>query len=502
MAVVQISKIQVRRGKKNQGTGMPQLASGELAWAIDTQELFIGSGAISEGAPTVRNTKVLTDKDSLLELVGQYRYQYDSQLQYSPVSGAISRTLQNRLDDGKVSARNFGILPSTELPIGQLDQTSKIQQAINSIAATTKVTLEFDPGEYEFSQTITLPANIDIAGFGKDVTVFKFNSTGIAFDTVEFSKNQKLSNFTIKLINNNSSCIRVNRSQNQSYNNLKLESNSKLLGSNNAGIRFIGNATIIPNNTLRGLDFKTLSYASYLDNAASFNLFENCLFEDLYQGVVINSGSFNTITECTFDNIQQQAFVVTAGTSNTSKGNIYKNVASTLSGTSSTHSIIKFVTAGNLSVGDIFERQQYLESNDIVYASNPYVSDLEGIGLLNVTNPRKIFLPTSPTSKLAIRLPLNTATGIKIDYLFHSVQHNQTRKGTINLSINRTTQTVQLSDEYEYDGSALGENALIFTADFETETEGVTSAVNIRINYINNNANDQNTFTYTYSILS
>ena len=35
MAVVQISKIQVRRGKKNT-TGMPQLASGELAWAIDT----------------------------------------------------------------------------------------------------------------------------------------------------------------------------------------------------------------------------------------------------------------------------------------------------------------------------------------------------------------------------------------------------------------------------------------------------------------------------------
>lgn len=47
MAVVQISKIQVRRGKKNSGSGLPQLASGELGWAVDTQELFIGNGSVS-----------------------------------------------------------------------------------------------------------------------------------------------------------------------------------------------------------------------------------------------------------------------------------------------------------------------------------------------------------------------------------------------------------------------------------------------------------------------
>ena len=46
MAVVQISKIQLRRGKKLT-SGLPQLASGELAWAIDTQELYIGNGAVA-----------------------------------------------------------------------------------------------------------------------------------------------------------------------------------------------------------------------------------------------------------------------------------------------------------------------------------------------------------------------------------------------------------------------------------------------------------------------
>ena len=45
MAVVSISRIQIRRGRKNQGSGLPQLASGELGWATDAQELWIGNGA-------------------------------------------------------------------------------------------------------------------------------------------------------------------------------------------------------------------------------------------------------------------------------------------------------------------------------------------------------------------------------------------------------------------------------------------------------------------------
>ena len=67
MAVYQISRIQVRRGQANQGTGLPQLASGEMAWAIDTQQLFIGSGAVSEGAPGVSNIRIVTEQDLGLE---------------------------------------------------------------------------------------------------------------------------------------------------------------------------------------------------------------------------------------------------------------------------------------------------------------------------------------------------------------------------------------------------------------------------------------------------
>jgi hypothetical protein len=80
MAVVQISRIQVRRGKAQTGTGFPQLASGEMGWAIDTQELYIGNGAVAEGSPAVGNTKILTQNDLSAEgnLLQQLQHIYKS----------------------------------------------------------------------------------------------------------------------------------------------------------------------------------------------------------------------------------------------------------------------------------------------------------------------------------------------------------------------------------------------------------------------------------------
>ena len=76
MAVIQISRIQVRRGRANSGTGFPQLASGELGWAVDTQELYIGNGSVAEGAPAVGNTRLLTVKD--LEDFNSQTYIFDN----------------------------------------------------------------------------------------------------------------------------------------------------------------------------------------------------------------------------------------------------------------------------------------------------------------------------------------------------------------------------------------------------------------------------------------
>jgi hypothetical protein len=65
MAIYQISRIQVRSGKKGGSTGVPQLATGEFAWAVDSQELFIGNGPLFDGAPEIGNTRILTEHDML-----------------------------------------------------------------------------------------------------------------------------------------------------------------------------------------------------------------------------------------------------------------------------------------------------------------------------------------------------------------------------------------------------------------------------------------------------
>ena len=58
MAIVQISKIQNRRGLQQD---LPQLDSGEIGWSIDSRRIYIGNGTLSEGAPIEGRTEILTE---------------------------------------------------------------------------------------------------------------------------------------------------------------------------------------------------------------------------------------------------------------------------------------------------------------------------------------------------------------------------------------------------------------------------------------------------------
>jgi hypothetical protein len=57
MPIKQTSKVQARSGLQQ---NLPQLAKGELGWAVDTQRLYIGNGNVSEGAPFQGNTEIVT----------------------------------------------------------------------------------------------------------------------------------------------------------------------------------------------------------------------------------------------------------------------------------------------------------------------------------------------------------------------------------------------------------------------------------------------------------
>ncbi len=191
MAVVQISRIQIRRGQKNSGTGLPQLASGEMAWAVDTQELYIGNGSVAEGSPGVGNTKVITQKDLTSEnnIFGLVQYVYKTDEELTVRNNApVTRTLQERLDD-QIVATDFGTLGTynTSLDSGP-DDTDPLQFAINQLflnasskasgdvpsSVSARVILVLPPGTFKISKTLYIPSYTTLIGAGADKTIILY----------------------------------------------------------------------------------------------------------------------------------------------------------------------------------------------------------------------------------------------------------------------------------------------------------------------------------------
>ena len=124
MAITQISRIQHRRGLKSE---LPQLSAGEIGFAVDTQELFIGHGTLAEGAPEVGNTKIITEEDDILPTANTYTFIGNTTA--AVVTGAdnnspITRTLQKKLDDF-ANVKDFGAVGD-----GSTDDTAAVNRAI------------------------------------------------------------------------------------------------------------------------------------------------------------------------------------------------------------------------------------------------------------------------------------------------------------------------------------------------------------------------------------
>ena len=198
MAVVQISRIQIRRGKSLSGTGLPQLASGELAWSLDTQELYIGNGSVAEGSPAVGNTKILTERDltvqgNLLNLIQHIYKSNDPAIQTGPTSNdPVSRETQDRLDD-RVTVADFGAVAD-----GNTDDTEALQRAIDQLflnqttvaSANTadgtkaRVVLELAPGIYKTTGTLYIPSYTTLVGAGPNKTIIDYQGTGTAIQFI------------------------------------------------------------------------------------------------------------------------------------------------------------------------------------------------------------------------------------------------------------------------------------------------------------------------------
>lgn len=175
MGVIQISKIQQRRGRKLSDVGIPQLSAAEFAWAVDTQELFIGNGSIADGAPYVGNTKIITEHDNILQLATGYTFAEPD----PSIAGSISRSLQGKLDE-TVSVLDFGAVPD-----GSTDCTPAFHRAFDTLYKNVddkyKKVLLIPNGKYLFFSTLKIPSRAILMGETQSETILEIGNNPIVF---------------------------------------------------------------------------------------------------------------------------------------------------------------------------------------------------------------------------------------------------------------------------------------------------------------------------------
>lgn len=538
MAVVQISRIQIRRGKE-QNTGLPQLASGELGWAVDTQRLYIGNGAVSEGAPYVGNTRILTEHENIFELAGSYTYKNQPFMQTgaSP-STPVERTLQDRLDD-IVSIRSFGATGDGSI------QTAALQRAINQLflnnatrgSETSRVVLHLDPGVYVIDDTVFIPPFVTIKGAGKDKTIIRsngftskpmfttVNANSIpgtpADDSTSTTLNQattlSISDLTIHTTAD-TNIINLQSCKDSHFSNIKFLGNWTTVDPLGVGIGLqlgsLSTEVSSNNNKFIDCDFIGLSYAVKSNYDIKNNQFVRCTFKTLGYGVVFGENTIlgtlgqltgpmsNSINDSTFENIHRHGLWVENGSFNSSINNRYVNVGNDGGNeTNATYSVINFVRGLNVSEQDYFSRSSQLGYDQNLMFNNPYVPELEGTNFSKMGYANSIALGSSGTYTRLFRLPAKTSVGYDIDYFYNSDGGASVIKGKLNIVFDKTTDTVSHSEEYDQAGDTNLESNLRFRVGISDEDiDGTVDTLVVEV--LNSTSDVSAKFQYKISVLS
>ncbi len=504
MAVIQISRIQIRRGRQNEGSGVPQLASGEFGWAVDTQQLYIGNGAVSEGSPYVGNTEVLTEHTNLFEYASSYTYRSDAgYLQTgSTINGPVVRTLQERLDD-RVSVRAFGC------PGDGTDQTAALQRAIfqlfindaNRTNPQSRVVLYIEPGIYNISSTIYIPPYTTIVGAGFGKTIFRMTGIGPVFKTVNGtttitsigldavttesnqSKYVSMSGFTVDMTVSNTAAFRLENCTRGLFRDIEVLGPWRTGNSYNANsVAFILNALSSAVNTsynlFESVHVRGFAYGVYSKYDINNNKWNNCTFDDCVWGfqlgedtILGNSGqltgpSHNNFSNCKFDDIDREAIRIMNGNYNVSSNNKFFNAGN--EGGSSInplHPIITFANNTNLSENDWFQRSAEL-GYDLEFLYNVvFVPEVSGPVITQQAFTHSIQLGELGEYTKVAKFPADVGKSIELDYLYRSNQVQATRSGTIRITVDPTNDAQILSDDYDF----IGDNSFAENLRFEAQ---------------------------------
>jgi hypothetical protein len=414
MAVVQISRIQHRRGYQQD---LPQLASAELGWSLDQRRLFIGNGTTTEGAPSTGVTEILTQYSNITSLIKSYTYAGPDtgyNVETSPGLGNVIRSLQSKLDDF-VNIRDFGAAGD-----GVTDDTMAINQAITQIYSSSQTSsnarsrriIHFPAGNYKISGIINLPPYAHLQGEGPQSSIItQVSNSYPVVSTVNSAFTSSVgptNNLTLSGIGFYISGIGSTRST------VEIDSVDSALFFNCS----LGAASAI---SLATINSTTVTKAI---------TFSHCSFENGTTGINITGNNVSSVRvlNSEFDYLTTGVILSNLTIGFSSICNYYGNVTTPISRT---------FNANNISVGDTYYGKEHG-----FYAGDYKISNGKTLLLTqNVT----ILVGTVPTGAGEISYTISNGTSY--------------RYGTVNYSYDGTT--VLFSDNYNETGTSLTANLFL-----------------------------------------
>lgn len=508
MAVIEIARIQVRRGQENQ-TGVPQLEAGEFGWAQDTERLYIGK-RIAEGAADDTNTRILTENDvnNIFDLLSVEStatiltpYKYRSETPYIS-SSTVARFIQNRLEE-EVYLTDFGVTAG----FTGNDITNEFQKAVETIFFNTasnwsaiqridsRRKLKIPAGIYTIQEAIELPPYALIEGEGQELTTIRLTSSATnIFKTIDAEGND---------YKTGSMASGAKRSRQVVIKNMTLEyaiaglSNTPLIALDN-----VLDATV--ENCILRTTFSSTSTTTYGVSplgigieirgtggglgSGDVNLCENpqiknCKFDGLYLGVrstgtvikpQIDNSYFSNlnrgiefytinalpgpsngyITDNRFENIVREAIYI-GPNQNSYRGNhvIANNFFVQVGNgpglddrvTTSAYAIISANASGNQSFGNAFQRKNIADvTTSTTFYYNPLIT-----GQIKVQDG-SVFTATisALTTGTVTRIPVNGQDQF-IDFKYQMKNPKLSRKGTLIVNL-APDGYAALTDTYNY----------------------------------------------------
>ena len=538
MAVIEIGKIQVRRGQENQ-TGIPQLDPGEFGWAEDTERLYIGK-RIVEGANSDENTRVLTetDLDNIFNLINTtsssiLSYQYRRGSAHISVSSEIT-TVENKLNNF-VNLTDFDsdLVPNH---LGTTNITPVLITAINTLfynstfnsaeRLDSRRVLRLPAGHYLISSMINLPPFTAIEGEGSGRTTLTFiNSSTNMFSTIDAdgtafnggmeSGIKRARDISIKGLTleyaitatSDYSLITLDNVLDVKLDDVEFRTEIDTqstttygLISKGTGLSIrgtgggigAGDSNLCENIQLLNCKFDSLNTGVEGTGSIVRTIIENSVFTNLYNGIKMTTQgatpapSNGHFKDNRFTNIVKEAIFI--GTSsqfcaNISENNSFYQVGNGVSlsdyPTTQQYPVIRFYSTGSKSINDNFNRQ--LIATTITNSSWYFNPIMQGNGSVVDNTVFSKDLALSTTTNITKFALSGRDQKIDLDYKIYTTNDSYLRTGKLLINLIDSVPAGTVSDYYNfnYDDSLWGDGDPD-TAVFDITTSTNNSYVNLR----------------------